>query len=356
MTPDPAAPRPARLFISPARSVHRPFSFLLALLVAASVFDASARRAFAQDDPGGHSPDEVLRVRTDLITVPVVVTDSKGRRVPGLSQTDFSVLDNGREVPISTFSAGPDRVTLAFALDTSGSVRELVTQQRDAARQLLLRFGPGSRVAVMHFGEKAELSVPFTTELAQAEPAFSATVPASRRTAIFDAAVAAINAFAAARDYNSAERRILILISDGLDTASTTNASWVVDRAQAYDVSVYVIHLPLYAPRDGQLKVRPPSKGFRELAEKTGGRYFLIGEQRAALDPNAPAPDLAPVFQAIEEDLQGQYVLGYSAHDATAPPSNLHRVEVKLNARDRRKLRARTLREEFNLRPMLDDK
>jgi Ca-activated chloride channel homolog len=356
MTPDTAAPRPSRLFFSLACPVHRPFIFQLALLVAAFMFDASGLHAFAQDGPGQTSPDEVLRVRTDLITIPVVVTDSRGRRVPGLSQSDFSVLDNGREVPISTFSAGPDRVTLAFALDTSGSVRELLARQRDAARQLLLRFGPGSRVAVMHFGEKAELSVPFTTELAQAEPAFSAQAPASRRTAIFDAAAAAIRAFDAARDRGSAERRILILISDGLDTASATHAPTVVDRAQAYDVSIYVIHLPLYTPRDGELKVRPPSKGFRQLAEKTGGRYFMVGDSRDALDPAAAAPDLAPVFQAIEEDLQGQYVLGYSAHDVTAPPGNLHRVEIKLTSRDRRKLRARTLREEFNLRPMLDDK
>jgi Ca-activated chloride channel family protein len=347
MTPDSAAPRPARLTPSPARPVQRPFSLFLLLLFAWPIFHACERRAFAQDAPSPLSPGEVLSVRTDLITVPVLVTDSRGRRVAGLSQSDFSVLDNGQEVPVSNFSAGPDRVMLAFALDTSGSVRELLTRQRDAARQLLLRFGLGSRVAVMQFGEKAELSVPFTGEMAQAESAFSAQVPASRRTAIFDAAAAAVRAFDAARDYHSAERRILILISDGLDTASTTGASTVIDRAWAYDVSIYVIHLPLYAPRDGQLRVRPPSKGFRDLAEKTGGRYFLVGDPRAELDPSAPAPDLAPVFQAIEEDLQGQYVLGYSAHDA--PPGNVHRIEIKLTARDRRKLRVRALREEYNL-------
>jgi Ca-activated chloride channel family protein len=285
-----------------------------------------------------------------------LVTDAGGRRVAGLGQSDFSLLVNGREVPLSNFSAGPDRVALAFALDTSGSVRETVARQRAAARQLLMRFGPGSRVAVFHFGERAELSVPFTTEMAQAEPAFDAPASPGRRTAIFDAAVAAVRAFDAARDYNSPERRILILISDGLDTASATPASSVIERAFAFDVTIYVIHLPLYAPRDGQLKVRPPSKGFRDLAEKTGGRYFLLGDARAALDPAAPAPDLTPVFQAIEEDLQGQYVLGFSAHDAPPTPSNLIRIEIKLTARDRRKLRVRTLREVYDLRSVLGDK
>lgn len=349
MTPNSAAPRPVRLFVSLARPAHRPFSFLLVLLVASSIFHASERRAFAQDDPGTDSPDEVLRVRTDLVTIPVLVTDSGGRRVHGLAQSDFSVLDNGRAVPLSHFAAGADRVALAFALDTSGSVRELVTQQRDAALRLFQRFGPGSRVAVVHFGEKASLSVPFTTEMAQAEPAFAAHVPASRRTAIFDAAAAALQAFNSARA-GAAERRILVLISDGLDTASTTRASAVINSARASDVSIYVIHLPLYTPRGDELAVRPPSKGFRDLAEKTGGRYFLVGNARAALDPAAPAPDLSPVFNAIEEDLRGQYVLGYYAGDATPSASNSHRIEIKLTARDRRKLRVRALREEYNLK------
>ncbi|HEX8922174.1 MAG TPA: VWA domain-containing protein, partial [Pyrinomonadaceae bacterium] len=320
--------------------------FALLLLLVSPLFNTAQTRALAQEDTE-ISPDDVLRVRTDLVTVPAIVTDRQDRRVSGLKQSDFSVQDNGRAMELSYFASGTDHVALAFALDASGSVREVIAQQRDAALKLFTRFGQGSRVAVLHFGEKAKLVVPFTTETVKAEPAFAAHVEMSRRTAIFDAVMTTLRAFAAAKS-NPLERRILILISDGLDTASSARASMVISEAGALNVSIYVIHLPLYAPRDGRLVVRPATKGFRDLAEKTGGRYFLIGDAKSALNPQF-TPDLSPVFQAIEEDLQGQYVLGYYPGDA-ARDAGFHRIEIKLSTQAGRKLRVRALREEYNLK------
>jgi Ca-activated chloride channel family protein len=342
---DSEASRPHWLSNSPARSVLRSFGFALFLLLISFLFDAQQRPVFAQEDE--ISPDEVLRVRTDLVTVPAFVTDSHDRRVSGLKQSDFSISDNGKPVTLSYFAAGTEHVALAFALDASGSVREVIAQQRDAALKLFSRFGQGSRVAVLHFGERAELTVPFTTDTDKAQPAFTAYLPASRRTAIFDGVARTLRAFAAGKS-NPVERRILILISDGLDTASAVRASDAIAEASTLNVSIYVIHLPLYAPRDGRLAVRPASKGFRDLAEETGGRYFLIGNAKSALDPQATL-DLAPVFQAIEEDLQGQYVLGYYPDDA-ARDTNIHRIEIKLTSQSRRKLRIHALREGYNLR------
>jgi Ca-activated chloride channel family protein len=335
----------SRLSASPPRYVSRSLGFALFLFFVSSFFNASHGRVLAQE--AEVSPDDIVRVRTDLVTVPTSVTDSHGRRVSGLEQSDFSVRDNGRAVALSYFAVGTEHVALAFALDASGSIRQVVAGQRDAALQLFSRFGRGSRVAVLHFGEKAELAVPFTTDTDKAQPAFTAQWPASRRTAIFDGVSTTLRAFAAGKS-NAVERRILILISDGLDTASTARASEVIWEAQAYNVSIYVIHLPLYTPIDGRLMVRPASKGFRDLADKTGGRYFLIGNVKSALDPTT-TPDLAPVFRAIEEDLQGQYVLGYYTDDA-ARDTGLHRIEISLVQRNRRKLRVRALREEYNLK------
>ena len=77
----------------------------------------------------------------------------------------------------------------------------------------------------------------------------------------------------------------------------------MIDAANENYVSFYVIHLPLFEPRNDRLEVRPPSKGFRDLAEKTGGKYFLATERnRAAL--KSQQVDLAPMFQAIEDDLK----------------------------------------------------
>jgi Ca-activated chloride channel family protein len=343
---DSEAPLPFRLSKHSAPLFLRSFSFCILLLFVSPLFNMAQTRAFAQEDTAV-SPEDVLRVRTDLVTIPAFVTDAHGRRVSGLRQSDFSVQDNGRAVELSYFAAGTEHVALAFALDASGSIRQVLAHERDAALRLFSRFGQGSRVAVLHFGEKAELAVPFTTETIKAQPAFTAHVEMSRRTAIFDAVHTTLRVFAAEKS-NPLERRILILISDGLDTASAARASAVISEADALNVSIYVIHLPLYAPRDGRLVVRPASKGFRDLAEQTGGRYFLIGNAKSALDPQS-TPDLAPIFQAIEEDLQGQYVLGYYPNDA-ARDTGFHRIEIKLTPHAGRKLRVRALREEYNLK------
>ena len=291
--------------------------------------------------------EEVVSIRADLIVVPLHVTDGGGRRVPGLTRQDFVVRDNGRPVEASYFAAGAERVGLLFLLDASGSTREIVTQQSETGLALFSRFGARSRVAVMQFRERPEPTLPFTRDLRAARAAFRIASLPDRRTAIFDAALAAVRAFTAgARD--AAERRIVVLLSDGLDTASATPPAEVIDEARAAGVSFYVIHLPLYEPRGGHLAARRPAKGFRELAEKTGGRFFVVGDARSALDPRAEH-DLAPIFRAIAEDLEGQYVIGYHA-SAAAPGPGAHRVDVRLGPPRDRKLRVRQLRDSYELK------
>jgi Ca-activated chloride channel family protein len=316
-------------------------SLFISLLLLASTADVSAQKKSAEAN------EDVLRVNTDLVTVPAFVMDARGRRVSNLSPEDFALRDDGRIVKVEYFAAGTARVALAFALDASGSVREIIARQHEIALALLSRFGSGSRVAVLRFSETVELAVPFTTIATEALPAFRFPALAGHRTAIFDAAQMAVRAFVAPGS-DATERRIVILISDGLDTTSKTKAVDVIDRARDAGVSFYVIHLPIFAPRDGRLATRPASKGFRELAEQTGGRYFIVGDAKAALDPRA-AYDLAPVFKAIEEDLQSQYVLGYYPGEA-ARDGRSHRIEISLTSRDKRKLRVRSLREGYRLK------
>lgn len=289
--------------------------------------------------------DDVISVRTDLVAVPVTVTDSRGRRISDLKQQDFALADDGRNARIDYFASGAERIALAFVLDNSGSLREQLSRQRDAAIGLFSRFGPGSSVAVIRFGQQVRLLLPFTTETDRARAAFSVPVNLSERTAIFDAGMATVQAYAP-RGENSAERRIAIMISDGLDTASRSNAAQVIAAANRMNVSFYVIQLPLFTPSEGRLVPRPAAKGFRDLAERTGGRYFVAGTARSALDPNAPI-DLAPVFAAIEEDLRSQYVIGFYP-GAASRDGQMHRTAITVS---NRKLKVRQLRTSYSLKP-----
>src|SRR6185503_5777169 len=115
---------------------------------------------------------------------------------------------------------GADRVALVFALDESGSLREIISQQREAALSLFGRFGERSRVAVIRFAQNPVLVADFGRDTAAASDAFRFAVKTNQHTAILDAAAAAVGAFDTLSRVRS-ERRIVVLISDGLDNAST---------------------------------------------------------------------------------------------------------------------------------------
>lgn len=270
--------------------------------------------------------DEVVTVNTDLLVFPIRVRDKRG--AGELTERDLSLRDDDNVTSGLYLYPGADRVALVFALDESGSLREIISQQREAALGLFGRFGERSRVAVIRFAQQPELVSPFGRDTTAASEAFKFNVKANQHTAIFDAAASAVRAFDALPRVRS-ERRIIILISDGLDNASTIKAGAIINAATQKQISFYVIHLPLFQPREGRLVVRQPAKGFRELAEKTGGKYFLVGNASSAvlLSENRASNDLTAIFRAIEDDLRSQYLLGFYAGDGSRDGRN-HRFRV----------------------------
>jgi VWFA-related protein len=270
---------------------------------------------------------DVVRVSTDLSVFPIRVRN-RGRdlQVP-LTESDFQLRDNDGITTSLYFAAGANRIAIIFALDESGSLRQILSQQRDAALSLFERFGQKSRVAVLRFSQQPTIVVPFGKDSEAARSAFDFRARSNTRTAIFDAAQSAVRMFENS-NRDPAERRIVILISDGLDNASSAKASQIISEAQTRNVSFYTIQIPLFEPREGHLAVRGPSKGFKDLADKTGGKYFLTADASAALSPTRNQ-DLTSVFQAIEDDLRSQYVVGFYVGDK-ARDGRAHKVSIIL--------------------------
>jgi len=327
----------------PARARRSPllksgFGFLFAVVLCLM---SSAPSLIAQEV----EPEDVVRVRTDLVTVPVIVTDSRGRRVVGLAQSDFLIHTEGQPQRIGFFATGTSRVALTFLLDASGSAREYLKDQRDAALSLLSRFGSQSEVSVLQFSDTPTVVVPFSVNIQKAREGFDFPTVSGRHTAIFNAAMAALRLLHE-RKSDPTERRIVILTSDGLDTASTLKASNVIERARRDAVSFYVIHFPIFTPQGGRLAPRRAASGFRDLAEKTGGHYFVVGDAKSAVAAHAQN-DLPLVFKAIEEDLAGQYLLGFYP-DELSRDGRGRRLEVSI-VRNVHSYRVKTLREGYRL-------
>src|SRR6266404_8201789 len=308
------------VYLLPARQGALLLGFILAIICLPNTTTKAQ-----EPDPA----DEVVRIDTHLVVFPIRVRDKRGQAVAGLSQNDLSLKDEDNATSGLYLYRGADRVSLVFALDQSGSLREIMNQQRDAALALFGEFGEKSQVAVIRFAERPKLAISFGRDLDATRAAFSASTASNQHTAVFDAAAAAVKLFETLPRLRS-ERRLVILISDGLDTSSTVKPATVIDAALKEQVTFYVIHLPLFTPRDGRLKVRTPAKGFRELAEKTGGKYFLAGDVATPL-ASQTSMDLAPVCKAIEEDLKSQYLLGFYTKE-TANDGRIHRLVIGLPA------------------------
>ncbi|HKN83506.1 MAG TPA: VWA domain-containing protein, partial [Pyrinomonadaceae bacterium] len=116
--------------------------------------------------------DDVVRVNTDLLLFPIRIRDKKGQAVAGLTNQDLLLKDQEQVTTGIYFSPGADRVAMLFALDQSGSLRQIISQQQEAALGLFSRFGERSSVAVLRFSDMSTLVVPFTKDLGVAQSGF----------------------------------------------------------------------------------------------------------------------------------------------------------------------------------------
>lgn len=277
------------------------------------------------------SLQQPITLRSDLVLIPVRAFDRADRPVLGLTADDFELFVEGKRQPIIFFSTEGNEeqlsrpLALVLLLDASGSIAATWHQQQSAVQSLIRQLGPQTLLSVIRFSDRPQVVVPFTTAHHEAAEALAQMRRVAGPTAIFDALLFAIDHF---RNLTQPSvRKIVLLLSDGLDTASQTSYRDCIRAAEHADVTVYSLQIPLYSPADGYLRPRPPSRGFRDVAEATGGRMFLVGSLAEALRPTART-DLTAVFQMILADIRNQYYLG-CAPPEWAPKGKYLRVTVQ---------------------------
>lgn len=230
------------------------------------------------------------RELVDRVLVTTSAVDDDRRFVSGLTKDDFTITEDEVAQTIVDFSQENRPITMALLLDTSGSMREELSQVQEAAKSFVATLRPEDRALVVDFDENVYLLQDTTADQALLRQAIEGT-DAEGGTALYDAI------FAAYRKLRSIEgRKAIVLLTDGADTNSRFSYNKVLEWTRTHDVTIYSIGLGATVLDVG---IRSSMK---QLADETGGRSYFP----------STAGGLADVYQQIAEDLRSQYYLTYS--------------------------------------------
>ena len=252
----------------------------------------------------------------NLVEVYATVTDRKGEPIAGLTAADFAVAEDGAPQAISAFAAGEFPLAIAIGLDRSfsmGGRDNRLGVVKSAARTLIGALRADDQAMVVAIGGETSIVAPLSADRTAALAAID-RLDAWGTTPLYDATLTALDAIQPARG-----RRALVLLSDGTDRYSETNAADLVSRARLHDVLIYPVAVGASRPTV-----------FAELATATGGRSFFVREPAA----------LIQTMTAIARELRFQYLLGYvPSHGRSGEPS-WHAIDVRV-ARPDARVRAR---------------
>ena len=239
------------------------------------------------------------------------VSDADKRLVPNLPKEDFEVLDNDKPQTITVFDNRPQPITVVVMLDTSGSMTMSLDLLRAAAEQFLIKLMPADKARVGAFNDKIQFSSRFTDNRDELV-ADVKDLDYGNGTRLWDATAASLDELKPIEG-----RRVILLFTDGDDTASKVGLGTVIDRARAEDVMVYTIGLEsVYS--DGTRMVRSkPDRGLRKIADETGGGYFELKK----------TADLAPTFTRVAQELHSQYAIGFEAQQLDG---KVHKLVVRV--------------------------
>jgi VWFA-related protein len=331
------------------------------------------------ESPQGRPPqggdDRPFRFKTgvDLINVTATVTDASGRFVSGLRKDDFSVFEDGRPQAITHFNSERVPVSLGIVLDTSASMDgEKIIAARDALNRFLFDLlDHNDEVFVYRFDSVPDLVTGWTTDRERIRDALGRIRPRGG-TALYDTLAEAIP-LAQTGKY---QKKAIVIISDGNDTSSRTDATEIKRLIRETEVLVYAVGVDAQAggtrfvPYDNQQQTGPifeqrrprfpipfpfPTPGGRQPPggrppryppsppTPRGGIYGSPGDERvnvAALrditDDSGgrteiirSARDLNPATAGIADELSKQYYLGYPA--ASAKDGRWHTIRVEVD-------------------------
>ena len=289
----------------------------LSVIVSAFAACLAAMPVHAQT-PTPTAPERVeaptFRSAVNLVSVAAVVRDKRGKVMQSLNDKDFVVLDGGRKRELLDFqSTATAPASVALLVDGSGSMRLGGAHEiaRHISREILATLDTRrDTAALFSFDTRLLTLCEFTSDFATIKSGLG-NVEAFGSTSLYDA-IAGTSALVADRAFS---RRAVIVLTDGVDTASEYTADKVAWIASAIDVPVYV-----FVVGAGLAPALDEGKGAQQsalamLARATGGDLF-VANTRDSIDD---------AVKRVAEELRHQYVLAFEA----SPENGVRRLEVR---------------------------
>ena len=260
---------------------------------------------------------------SELVVLPVVVTDTQGRYISDLDRERFTVFDNGRRVPIDLFTNEDTPLTIGLIIDASGSMRLKMAEVVSASLAFARLSNPEDEVFAIRFNDDVQNVIRdrqflLAQDLAPLNAALRSMRP-DGRTALYDALMAGIGQLA----LGSRARKVLVVVSDGGDNASEATLDHVLARARESNAAIYTIGV-----FDANDLDRNPGV-LKSLARATGGERFL---------PRSPG-DLLQACERIAREIRSGYTIGYVPPDRDG---SYHRVRVDVQPSTSQKTKIRT--------------
>lgn len=303
----------------------RVLGILSAQLVAAVL---SLGPAAGQDDLRAKAPgrqrqrDEPIRLTADLVTVLTSVSDAVGNPVGDLSIKDFRVFEDNVEQDLAGVYR-EDRLPLrmVFLFDVSSSIRHRFDfEQRAAARFFRAVLRPEDQAAIVSVSTSSTIVLQFTSSSEELVRALASLKPGGA-TSLYAAMIDG------ARYLRPAEgRHVMVVLSDGTDTASPATLAQALTEVQKADAVVYGVHSTGVAP-SANVQDLAGEFALKAMAEDTGGRAFFPPIYRESVKESK---DLDEIYRRIAAEVRAHYVLTYYSK-AVSRDGRFRSIRVEVN-------------------------
>jgi len=268
------------------------------------------------------SENESVKVETNLVTIPVAVTDRSGFYITDLRQADFKIFEDGAEQEVAYFGASDKPFTVVLMIDVSPSTAYKIEEIQAAAAAFVRQLKPQDRVMVIQFDESVKVLTEVTSDHDKINKAINRT-DFGDGTSIYEAVD-----FSLHKRLDKIEgRKAIVLFTDGVDTSSEkASFEGTVRDAEESEAAVFPIYYNTF-----QNGMRAGTEGVEyargkayltELANATGGRIV-----RAESTPQG----LTKAFESIAEELRRQYSIGYYPSNAGAVVGTRRQIKVRVN-------------------------